>query len=381
MEWERKRSYIAIENRSIAKTKNLNSKESAAFDAEISRRGNFRIRFEGGLPNRRLYWCFIRGFIRGREEIASVWNNFQPVSLPLVLTEIRASRANRNRNSHTERRTLATGGVRVTRRPTCNQCPHPGQICNFQQYNLPKPSPPIPPRRSSSLPKESRVIECISNPTAPLTPFSLSTEDSYFLQFMLTGSLSKLDFFSKTKLWPMALHRFHTEPAIRHILLGTTMVHRQRAHPNDSQYGNPERSATRHYGKAIRLLSASLANVTQRLQGETREITILTTFLLAAFEILRRNDDRATYWMENGMKLLGRATNATPTLPTRKIEQDANSKQLAQAFEMMDVNLKIKRMKNSKRIQRSIGRCGAGGLSRRKLEKRRSCIGLFHPDG
>lgn len=179
----------------------------------------------------------------------------------------------------------------------------------------------------------------------------------------------------------MAMQRFHTEPCVRHILLGTTMIHRQRAHPNDSQSGNPERSATRHYGKAIRLLSASLSQITGKVQGETREITILTTFLLAAFEILRRNDDRAKYWMENGMKLLGRATNATSTSPTRRIEQDANSKQLAQAFELMDVNLKIKHMKNSKRNQRSIGRCGAGGLSRRKLEKRRSCIGLFHPDG
>lgn len=85
--------------------------------------------------------------------------------------------------------------------------------------------------------------------------------------------------------------------------------------------------------------------------------------------------------MENGQKLLGRVTNATPTSPTRRIERDANSKQLAQAFQMMDVNLKIKRMKNSKRNQRSIGRCGAGGMSRRRLEKKRSCIGLFQPDG
>ncbi|CAG8978698.1 hypothetical protein HYALB_00004681 [Hymenoscyphus albidus] len=287
-------------------------------------------------------------------------------------------------HSHTERRILPTGGIQVTRTPTCNECPHPGETCNFLQYILPKSSPPTPPRRSSSLLKDSRAIECIPSPSAPLTPFSLSPEDGYFFQFMINGSLSKLDFFSKPNLWPMVIQRFHTEPCVRHILLGTAMIHRQRVHPHTSQHGNTERRANRHYIQATRLFHPSLSNIRGRLHGEMREITILTTFLLAAFEILRRDDERASYWVENGMKILGRpnpnnASETTSRKKTRmaKVQWDRNSKQLAQAFQILDVNLKIKRMKRNKKKQRSAGRCGGGVLSRKRLEKKRSCVGLF----
>ncbi|KAG9232402.1 hypothetical protein BJ875DRAFT_486103 [Amylocarpus encephaloides] len=294
-------------------------------------------------------------------------NVYYPPGYEPQHTEIRVSQM--------ERRILPTGAVQVIRRPTCNRCPHPGQQCSFKDYTVPKPRGPIPPRRTSSLPKESRAIEAISSPAAPMMNFSLSQQDGLFFQYLITGSLNKLDLFSIARLWPLALQRFQTEPSVRHIMLGTAMIHRSRSDPNLSRVEEAHRLASRHYGKAVRLLSDSLSHVNSTIDGETRELTLLTTYLLAVFEILRRKDERACWWMKSGAKMLKLAV--IPAIaPATNSKMARNSKQLALGFELMDINLRVKMMKTTKKRERSLGKCGAGGL-RRKERARTSCIGMW----
>jgi hypothetical protein len=262
--------------------------------------------------------------------------------------------------SRIERKRLSTGAIQVSRRPTCNQCPHPGRPCPFQQYPIARPKGPIPPRRSSSLPKDSRIIKVISNPSAPLTTFCLGQQDGYFFEYMLTGSMNKLEVFSATNLWPMVLETFQAEPCIRHIMLGTAMIHRSRTDSNMSRHSETQRLASRHYSNAVRLLSNLLSPARNDSGGESYKVILLTTFVLAVFDLLRRKDDRATWWMRSGSKLLGVAprSSGSNTVVSR-VEKSVVP--LTRGYKLMDVNLKIKNIKTIKRRERSLGKRGVSG--------------------
>ncbi|KAF4637653.1 hypothetical protein G7Y89_g414 [Cudoniella acicularis] len=200
--------------------------------------------------------------------------------------------------------------VTVRKPPTCNQCPHPSRRCDFSNYAVSRPPPPTPPRRSSSLPKESRVIGIINNPSAPLAAFELSYQDRLFFQRLLTGSLNKIDYFSGTGLWSLMLQTCHVEPCIRHLILGTSMIHQTRSSHSDPRAMDIHRSAYRHYAKAIRLLNELLNNLAGEASSEVWEITLLASFLFTAFEILRRDEERAGWWIQSGKMLLKHATSA-----------------------------------------------------------------------
>jgi hypothetical protein len=266
--------------------------------------------------------------------------------------------------SQTERR-FATRTIQISRRPTCNQCPHPGRPCPFQKYSTSQPRGPIPPKRSSSLPRDSRVIEAISNPSAALATFCLDQQDGYFFEYMLTGSLNKLELFSMTQLWPMVIDKFHSEPCVRHIMLGNAMIHRSRSDSNMSRYKDTRRLASRHYSNAVRLLSNLSSPARNPPGGEARKVIILATFLLAVFELLRRKNDRAGWWMKTGLKLLSHAQESSKPSPVDP-KMDRSAAQLTFGYELMGINLKIKNMKTLKRRERSLGNSGAGGS--RKVE-------------
>jgi hypothetical protein len=261
------------------------------------------------------------------------------------------------------RKRLSTGTIQVSRRATCNQCPHPGRPCPFQQYNVAQPKSPIPPRRSSSLPKDSRMIEAICNPSAPLATFRLSQQDGCFFKYMLTGSLNKLEVFSATNLWPMVLETFQTEPCIRHIMLGTAMIHRSRSDSNMSRHRDAQQLASRHYSNAVRLLSKLLSPTRNGSGGESQKVILLTTFLLAVFDLLRRKDDRASWWVQSGSKLLGIAPSSLGT-NTVKSRPEKSVVPLIHGYKLMDVNLKIKNMKTFKKRERSLGKRGGASGSR-----------------
>jgi hypothetical protein len=112
------------------------------------------------------------------------------------------------------------------------------------------------------------MIETISNPSAPLTTFTLGQQDGYFFEYMLTGSLNKLELFSTTNLWSMVLEGFQNEPCVRHIMLGSAMIHRSRSDPNMSRNKEAQRLASRHYSNAVRLLSNLLSPARGNPGGE-----------------------------------------------------------------------------------------------------------------
>jgi hypothetical protein len=196
------------------------------------------------------------------------------------------------------------------------------------------------------------MIETISNPSAPLTTFTLGQQDGYFFEYMLTGSLNKLELFSTTNLWSMVLEGFQNEPCVRHIMLGSAMIHRSRSDPNMSRNKEAQRLASRHYSNAVRLLSNLLSPARGNPGGEAGKVVLLTTFLLAVFELLRRKDDRATWWMQSGLKLLKPTSDR---LRDKNIDLDRNTAQLAFGYKLMDINLKIKGIKTLKRQERNHG--------------------------
>ncbi|KAH6679793.1 hypothetical protein B0J14DRAFT_306669 [Halenospora varia] len=241
--------------------------------------------------------------------------------------------------------------VTVRKPPTCNQCPHPGRRCGFSNYEvvtIAPPSRPTPPRRSSSLSKDSRVIEVITHPSAPLQTFTLSPQDGLFFQHLLVGSLSKIDYFSGTGLWSLVLQTSYTEPCIRHLILGTSMMHQTRNIRNDSRAVVVQQSALRHYVQAIRLLNELLNSLDGEAGSEIWELTLLATFLFTSFEVFRRNEERAEWWMQSGKMLLKHAKS-----PTSDMKGDF--KDVGTALNMLELNLKVKRMKTLKRQDRKLG--------------------------
>jgi len=224
------------------------------------------------------------------------------------------------------------------KKATCTKCPHPGGRCPFEQYTISRPKPPMPPRRTSSLPKSARALEVITRPSAPLSDFELGAQEGQFFQRLVAGHSNVLGCLYNSRLWPLVLQTCHSEPCIRHITLATSMA--QQAHRGQN-VAALRRAASSHYAKAVRFMNELLSRMRVGADTQSWEIVLLASFLFTTFDVLSGIEGRAYWWMQSSLLMLKTAVGVLGR--NGSVTLSGNLKELALVFRRLDVKAVPKR--------------------------------------
>jgi len=211
-------------------------------------------------------------------------------------------------------------------RPFCGRCAKAEWKCEY-------------PSDTSGRPVVGHTQVSKLAPKPALVPIKTNPDDGNYLQYAHSLYNHNPVASFQIPLWSLLLQLAQCEPCIRHITIGTVMMHHVSAggtqDPKKSNRQQILNAGLGHYGNSIKALQRLLNRANGKADKATWEISILASYLMSSFETLVGDEESAFNQMQSGFNLVKNR------LVDHKFDAEhaGNLEELAYAFNRLDIRL------------------------------------------